>query len=348
MNRCLRFTRGPMAVCSILTALAFCSADVRANEELEELTLEQLLNVNLNSMEALGFHHTHPAGEWMVGYRFMTMRMNGNLDGTTSVEPEEVLQRYMVSPTQMTMDMHMFEVMYGLNDRVTFMGMFHYLRGSMDHQTRMQTSFTTDAQGLGDTSLSAMITLYQDLVHQVHVSAGVWLPTGSTDVRGDTPAGNDSKLPYPMQLGSGTVDFSPGIAYVAQKSLWAWGLQADGVVRTGENPSGYRLGNRYSFDGWAGYKMTDWVSSYVRFGGLFWNDIDGADIELNPRMVPTADPTLRGGKQLTFAFGFNFFQNSGSLAGHRLTLDAGFPRQSLNGPQLGNDWQVSFGWQKTF
>ena len=193
-----------------------------------------------------------------------------------------------------------------------------------------------------------MIALHKDQVHQVHVSAGVWLPTGSTDVRGDTPAGPDSKLPYPMQLGSGTVDLAPGLAYVGQKSHWAWGLQAGAIVRTGENDSGYRLGNQYNLDGWAGYKMTEWMSTYVRLGSLVWNNINGADSELNPRMVPTADPVLRGGNQLGFAFGFNFFQNSGFLDGNRLSLDAGFPRQSLNGPQLGSDWRVSLGWQKTF
>lgn len=349
LHRWIHVARTRLAILGLVAALGLPAANARAGEsELDELTLEELLNVNLSSMEALGFHHLHLAGEWMVGYRFMTMGMNRNLDGTTALTPEEVLESYMVTPTRMTMNMHMFEVMYGLHDAVTLMAMFHYVQNSMDHRTRMGTSFTTEAQGLGDTSLSAMIALHKDLVHQLHVSAGVWLPTGSTDVRGDTPAGPDSKLPYPMQLGSGTVDLAPGIAYVGQKSRWAWGLQAGAVVRTGENDSGYRFGNRYNVDGWAGYRITDWMSSYVRLGGLVWNDIRGADGELDPRVVPTADPALRGGNQLGFAFGFNFFQSSGSLTGNRLTLDAGFPRQSLHGPQLGSDWRISLGWQKTF
>jgi len=34
--------------------------------------------------------------------------------------------------------------------------------------------------------------------------------------RDDTPAGSNQKLPYPMQLGSGTIDLLPAIIYIGQ------------------------------------------------------------------------------------------------------------------------------------
>jgi nitrous oxide reductase accessory protein NosL len=79
-------------------------------------------------------YHTHPAGMWMFNYKLMRMSMDGLRDGTTDVPISSVgnnrglpYDNYMMIPTSMTMDMHMFMVMYGLNDRLTVMGMLNYL-----------------------------------------------------------------------------------------------------------------------------------------------------------------------------------------------------------------------------
>ena len=66
-------------------------------------------------------------------------------------------------------------------------------------------------------------------------------------------------------------------------------------------------------------------------------------------MVPTADPTKRGGERLDLLFGMNLFSLSGPLAGHRITLEAGVPiYQRLDGPQLETDWLLTVGWDMTF
>ena len=83
----------------------------------------------------------------MIGYQLMVMSMDGNLDGGQQISPEEVLQDFMVSPTHMRMEMHMFEVMYAPTDDLTLMGMVPYIRQSMDHLTRRGTSFATDSEG---------------------------------------------------------------------------------------------------------------------------------------------------------------------------------------------------------
>ena len=85
--------------------------------DLADLTLEELMELDVLFVNVLGTH-THLAGEWMIGYRFMFMRMQGNRDGTTRQTAGEVLQNFPVTPTEMNMAMHMFEVMYSpSNDR---------------------------------------------------------------------------------------------------------------------------------------------------------------------------------------------------------------------------------------
>ena len=44
----------------------------------------------------------------MVGYKYMTISMEGNLDGTDSVSNQDILQQFMVAPTSVCMDTHMF------------------------------------------------------------------------------------------------------------------------------------------------------------------------------------------------------------------------------------------------
>jgi hypothetical protein len=86
--------------------------------------------------------------------------------------------------------------------------------------------------------------LFSSEVHKVHLDVGVSLPTGDIDQKGDTPAGANQKLPYPMQLGSGTWDFLPDITYTGHSSGWSWGSQELATIRLGENSNNHTLGDR--------------------------------------------------------------------------------------------------------
>lgn len=62
--------------------------------------------------------------------------------------------------------------------------------------------------------------------HCLHFNAGLSLPTGSIDKQDATPMGPNSKLPYPVQLGSGTYDLLPGLTYNGQDRDLSWGAQS--------------------------------------------------------------------------------------------------------------------------
>jgi hypothetical protein len=287
------------------------------------------------------------------------MDMAGNLDGTGGVSTAGVFSRgYMVAPTTMSMQMHMFHTMWAPTDDVTLALMMPYLRNSMAHRVNPGApvpfagqKFTTESEGPGDLKLSALVSLLRGEQHRLVGELGWSFPTGSIDERDDVPMapGGDVRLPYPMQLGSGTFDARPGVTYLGQTDSWSWGANVRGVLRIGENDHDYRLGHEWSVTSWGARRLTDWLSASLRLEGRGWGNIHGADPALNPVMIPTADPNLRAGKRIDLLFGMNAFAGEGALAGHRITVETGLPVfQTLTGPQLQSRWRIQVAWEYSF
>ena len=339
------------ALTVVWPAESACAQSTDAPEDLLTLSIEELMTVDSVGINVLGTH-THLAGEWMVGYRFMGMDMTDSLDGTRSIAASEILQNFMVAPTDMRMDMHMFHFMYAPTDNLTLMAMAPSVYMSMDHLTRSGGRFTTTSEGLGDVEVEALYTAYGNprrLGHRVVVGAGVNLPVGSIDERGTTPAGLNQLLPYPMQLGSGTFDLLPSLTYLGRSARWSWTGELDGTIRLGRNSNGYTLGDRVRVRGRGSRKLLDWLGITAGLHGEASQSIDGAAPGLNPVMVPTADPALRGGQFIDFTVGADFYVAQGSARGNRLSLEFNFPLyESLNGPQLRRAAHMTAGWGWTF
>ena len=154
--------------------------------------------------------HTHEAGEWMLSFRAMRMVMDGNRTDTARVPADGVLVGYPVTPLRMPMDMYMVGAMYAPTDRLTLVSMVPVLDISMDHRTRTGVEFTTESGGIGDVKMSALVGVAAGARQRAHLHLGVSAPTGSIDERGETPAATNVRLPYPMQVGSGTWNVLPG------------------------------------------------------------------------------------------------------------------------------------------
>ena len=292
--------------------------------------------------------NTHMAGGAMVSVRYMRMDMKGNRDGTSSVSTDKILQDFMVAPTEMTMEMIMLGSMYAPSDDLVLMAMVPYTKKSMDHVTRMDQKFTTESEGIGDVSITALYVLRRFQRQRLHLNAGLSLPTGSIEEKDDTPMGN-VKLAYPMQLGSGTFDLLPGLTYLGQTDEWSWGGRLMATIRLGENSENYALGNRYALTGWGARKWSDWLSFSARLDSEIWENVRGADPDLDQNVVQTSDPNRRGGKRLIIYLGANWFAREGALKGHRLAIELGTPAyESLDGPQLETDRVLIFGWKKAF
>jgi len=292
--------------------------------------------------------HLMRKGEVMLSYRFMSMAMDGNRSGTESVGTP--LPGYMVSPLSMEMDMHMFSAMYALMDKLSVMLTLPYTSISMDHQVNMSgAKFTTESSDIGDVKLGATYRLFAkpgaDFLFNFVINA----PTGSIDERDNTTSTDDVPLPYPMQLGSGTWDFTPGLTYVQTYDNWSWGAQGLYTFRTGTNDNGYTLGDRLEATAWMAKRLVKSTSLSFRLKALDWDNISGSDnkLLLSLGAIPTADPNLRGGTRVDALLGVNFVLPA--LTSLRLAAEAGMPvYQKLDGPQLETDLTFTLGAQYTF
>jgi hypothetical protein len=309
--------------------------------------------------------HMHDAGEWMLSYRYMSMDMGGNRKGTDAISPEEIVateanpnsppSTLRVVPTDMTMDMHMFGLMYAPTDDLTLMAMVPYLDNEMTHVTFQGMSgtnrlgeFTTASSGVGDTKVSGLFRLHTDDVHHVQAIAGLSLPSGSVTQEDDVLSPMNTRptlrLPYPMQLGSGTYDLLGGVSYLAGHGPWGWGAQYRATLRTGKNDEGYTLGDVHKINAWVSHRWAPSVSTSVRAEYRDEGRIDGHDDEI-AAPVQTADPERQGGRWLELYVGVNL-AGQGDLRGHRVALELGAPvYQDLNGPQLEIDRVATLGYQ---
>lgn len=307
--------------------------------------------------------HVHKKGEFMLSYRFMTMHMEGNLDGSSAMSADEVATTALnsfampptlrVVPTKMRMDMHMIGAMYAPSDRVTLMVMGSLVEKEMDHVTYRGMSganvlggFTTRTQGIGDTQIAALIALSRNPMHRLHTTLGLSLPTGSLDEsdRVLTPMNTRPKLrlPYPMQLGSGTYDPVVGLSYSGIGGDWGWGGQWRSVFRSGENDEDYRLGDEHLVQAWVSRQLHPRLSGSLRVAWLDRDNIEGRD-SLIAAPVQTADPNRHKGERVNLSAGLNWLMPGSS---HRLAIEVGKAvYQRVDGPQMEADWQFTLGWQ---
>jgi len=326
-NKCKRFFFGAVLGFSVISDISLAAHDHHASPDAP--------------IGIMG-HHIHPEGEWMLSYSYMQMQMEGSRDGTGSVSTP--LARYMVSPIKMDMNMHMLGVMYGYSEKLTLMAMLSVLSNSMDLMMNMNgNEFTTDASGIGDLKLSVLLQSAKNWV----TSVGINVPTGSIDEKDVTPMSNGAavQLPYPMQLGSGSYEFTLGTSHIKMFRKNSWGNKADIIVRFNDNERDYKLGNSLALNSWYSFGVSDKSTLSIRLKILDWDNISGADADLNPMIVPTADANLRAGTRADTLLGYNYQLSQAALIG----LEVGLPvYQKLDGPQLETDLTLQAGVQYEF
>ncbi len=360
-----------LAILSLLSP-AYCDEPVHPEEQVHGST-----GMGHNENSPLGIMGTYPhqAGEIMFSYRYGIMEMNGNIDGSTSVSTQELLDAgFMMAPTSMRMEMHMIGTMYAVSDSITLMAMLPLKRVEMISEMPMKgmpnmiMRRKTLSSGAGDLKLTGIVPLWMagDHSRTLKLNAGMSIPTGSIK---ETGAGMNMagvmpmRMAYPMQMGSGTFDLLPGLTYLARKDDWSWGAQANSVIRLGENGEGYSLGNSYQATAWYSRKLSRSLSASARIEGTSWGNIDGQDVAMDPMMSPNTRPDLRGGERIDILFGLNLnfdetidrlnkaFDETAKRSDEtfNLAIEIGFPiHQDLDGPQMENDWRLMAGLQLGF
>ena len=295
--------------------------------------------------------HVHHKGEFMFSYRYMTMDMRHLRQGTDDATNADAHANYMVAPLDMIMNMHMLGAMYAPSDKVTLMVMANYLENDMNLQMRNGNVFSTDSNGLGDISVSALYSLFNKNRQAMHAQIGISIPTGSIEEKHVLPMsmGNAVQLPYPMQTGTGSFGANLGLTYLGQCDQFSWGHQITGMININDNDQDYKFGNRYRLNNWFAAKAGENLSVSLRLEGVIVGEIDGVSSLLNPMMVTTADTANSGGTFVNSGFGLNYMVNNGGLKGLRFAGEISTPLyQDLNGIQLKQNYNLTFGLQYAF
>ncbi|MBL4762436.1 MAG: transporter [Gammaproteobacteria bacterium] len=316
--------------------------------------------------------HMHKKGEWMFSYRYMHMDMKDNGNGSSDISANSIAtaipNRFFglpgqpptlrVVPTQMTTEMHMFGLMHAPSDDLTMMVMLPFVKKTMDHITYMGGmgttvlgGFTTKAEGVGDLKISGLYRLLDQGMHHWHANVGLSLPTGSNTETGTilapTGATPTVRLPYPMQLGSGTYDILAGLTYSGKIDDYSWGAQYSGTFRTGSD-EGYTLGDVHKVTGWVQKLLNPNTAISARLNYLDAGNISGIDPTI-VLPVQTADPDRQGKERVDLAIGLTLLGTQGDFKGQRLAFEASQPlHQNLEGPQLKSDLMITVGYQQAW
>jgi hypothetical protein len=256
-----------------------------------------------------------------------------------------------MAPENMTTDMYMLGAMAGLTEDIGVMAMIPYVDKEMQMVTFAGPAGTarlgssqSETSGVGDVAAFALHRLLEAGAHHAHAQLGLSFPTGSITEKGNMlmPHGGSMRmrLPYGMQLGTGTYDLLPGVVYWGEQADWSWGMVAVGRIHLGENDEGYAFGDRAYLTGWGQYGVGAGVFLSLRLIQEYAAAIDGRDPQMTGTS-PATDPDNYGGWKTSSAIGVSWRPPFPSLQATTIGTEVVIPvYQNLNGPQLKDAWAV--------
>lgn len=336
--------------------------DPWSDEEFDNGWLDEELNTEIGII----VHHQHKSGNWMIGYKNMTMSMKDLIRGTQEKEGNEKVTSeqiartlmgssnpqvavsgfdYLMAPVDMSMNMQMLTAMYGMTETSSLMVMTSYLQNKMNMVMHMgnasnimssrNTSMATS--GISDTIVSAMIRASDSWT----ISFALNLPTGSINEKVNMN-GKLLQAPYKMQLGSGTVDFLQSVTYKGGDSRFNWGYQESFTYHAGANNNGYVLGNKFEFSAWVRKTFANKFSISSRINLFDQGQIEGRDVKImNASMSTTFDPANTGRHQADFSIGFSKRFDSGNRLGFEYNKPIA---QVVTGTQLQSKNSYTLSW----
>ena len=340
---------------SLLLLLGACAVEAQSvPADLLELSIEELFNAEI-SERPTNDNGQSPA--WHLQLIYQNSLFEDYYKGSDRLSVDEVLfvpgteqrtdDNFPVVPTKIRQEVYAFVMAYDVSDTASLTMALPYVRQSTDHVSVVPgyAAFAIDSDGIGDVSLIGRYRFSNDESGFWQVGAGISLPTGSINQKGDTPrAAGNQQLPYSMQLGSGTFDVPFNINYLRRATKINWGSELVGKIRLGKNDRDYRLGNFFMVSSWLSLNTLEWVQPSIRVSYKYWDRIHGLDTELLvpgpfPFPAPVTNPRLFGGRQADIALGFKFpvFKS-----GQYVEVEFGTPfYQSLNGPQSGEEYHFA-------
>jgi hypothetical protein len=310
--------------------------------------------------------HVNSKGQWMLSYLYTNSIMEGGQVGTTKIKDDLHNGDYQMSPQSMSMQMHMVMAMYGVTDRFTIMGMWGFSVNDMSMRmdnTQMgmpgmsmasgSMSMTSSSGGITDTRLYGLYNFSRSSGRRLVGSMGIVIPTGTIHATGETTLGSNQRLPYAMQIGTGSFSLAPDVTYYSLQDKFTYGINIGADIKLNYNQLGYKAGNSYHANIWGNYQLLQFVSCSIRAEATDMGKITGADPAMDIPAYQSADPSSKtsnyGGTWLNIYGGVNIRVNQMVLKKWTFRVEYGIPLyQNLNGTQTSLHGNLLSGIQYNF
>lgn len=332
---------------SLLPLNAFAGAPGQDDEggiSLESATeYTRQLEQNRNQQEDKG-HSAYQGTHFSL--KIMQATMKGSKFGKDDASDVDILavansnggmfSQLRLVPQEMTTTKFMFGAMRQLSSDSQLMLMVPYVEKEMKTRTYNAGgtaigNFETKASGLGDIALALTTRLPNANAGKWMAGAKISFPTGSIK-EGDrvyTPAGSwtHARLPYTMQLGTGTVDFTPSLKGEFDAGDWQVLTGFSVTTRLGRNAEDYSYGDEVNLSlGVA--RAFDNIKTKLMLDVTSASKITGKDDQITAP-VQSAQTGFYGGQRATLTANMQF---------DRFTAFVSVPvYEDLNGPQMSLD-----------
>ena len=290
--------------------------------------------------------HFHDKRGLMISYRYIFKNMSGNLNGNSEVKIEDIFNSYNLISESNRVESHKVGFMYGMSTKINLMASIGFTVKTMNLLSKKNQYFKPKSSGINDINITGLYNLVDKSRNKTHLNIGISFPIGSINFNDEYSSSSITKLPYNMQIGSGTWNTNLGFTTFFQYEKFSFGLQPSYKVHIGKNSNDYSFGNILDVNYWAAVKISNWISLSLNLQNKFSNKIRGNDPELTSNIVPESNAYNYGFYVFNSSIGTNILPPYGKLKNIRIGIEYFLPLlQNYNGIQMGVDNNFVIGLQ---
>ena len=319
-----------------------------------------------------GIYHLPEKGQFVAGINYQHHEFSGLLEGSDPVSAEEAVANapniffgapmqpptLRIVPKSSKADVVFPFINYTVAENMSLVALAPLIRKRTELETfdgmgttRLGTT-TVKSDGLGDIKFGMLYSPFKSYddkgirKHNLIIDAVLSAPTGSIEEEDEilNPMNMmvNTRLPYGMQLGSGTWDALVGMAYWGKDGKWGWGAQYLATIPLeSENSEGWRFGDKHEATGWVSYEWKPTLATSARLRYEYQDEIEGMDPNIfGPGLG--ANPGNYGGTRTELMIGVNWMYKPA----RNLSVELAMPvNQDRNGFQPEHDYSLMFSWR---